>query len=172
MPIDVSWLNFYMPVFGFLFVFVVMFAVLLKTNVLGDNVFTNAFVSFIFGIIFITFSPGVDFITTLLPWFVILVISLLLVLVIVGFSQNDMESFMKPWLGWVFIILLVVAFLVSAIVVFNPILGPYLPGSGVEGEGFLFDVRNFVFGEQFLGGILLLGVALVASWLIAKKAGN
>ena len=158
-----------MPVFGFFFVFVVMFAVLLKTKILGDNAFTNSFVSFIFAIIFITFSPGVDFVATLLPWFVILFITLFLILILVGFSQGKIDSFMKPWITWVFIIALMVIFLVSAIVVFNPVLGPYLPGSNVEGEGFLFTLKDFVYGEQFLGGALLLAIALAASFLIARK---
>ncbi|MEA3329149.1 MAG: hypothetical protein U9Q06_00205 [Nanoarchaeota archaeon] len=171
MVLDISWLNFYMPIFGFLFVFVVMFAILLKTKVLGDNVFTNSFISFIFAVIFITFAPGVDFITMVLPWFVILIVSLLLVLIIVGFSQENMETFMKPWLGWAVIVLLMVIFLVSAIVVFNPVIGPYLPGAE-SGEGALFTLKDFVYGEQFLGGLLILVVAVAASWLIAKKAGG
>ncbi len=158
-----------MPIFGFLFVFVVMFAVLLKTKILGDNAFTNSFVAFIFAIIFITFSPGIDFVTTLVPWFVILFVTLFLILLIVGFSQGKMEDIMKPWVTWVFIALLIIAFLVSAIVVFNPVLGDYLPGSGVEGDGVGFQIKDFIFGEQFLGGLLLLVIAIAASYLIAKK---
>lgn len=168
MALDVSWLNFFMPVFGFFFVYVVMVAILTKTKILGDGVFVNHFVSFVFAIIFITFAPGVDFVATILPWFVILVIALFLVLILVGFSQDKMDKFMQPWLAWVFIVLLMIVFLVSAIVVFNPVLGPYLPGSGVDGEGFLFDIRDFVYGEQFLGGLLLLAVAVAASYLIAR----
>jgi hypothetical protein len=167
MALDVSWLNFYMPVFGFFFVFVVMFAILLKTKILGDNAFTNSFVSFIFAIIFITFSPGIDLFATILPWFVILVVVLFFVLIIIGFSQKEMDSFMKPWLGWVFIIALMVVFLISAVVVFNPVLQPYFPGQPAEGN--LENVKNFFYGEQFLGGALLLVIAVAASWLIARK---
>ncbi len=170
MPIDVSWLGFYMPIFGFLFVFVVMLAILLKTEILGDNVFTNSFVSFIFAIIFITFSPGIDFVSTIVPWFAILIIALFFVLMIVGFSQKDVDDFMKPWLAWVFIVLLIVVFLISAIVVFHPVLEPYLPGTVDDGgNDFLNSVADFFYGEQFLGGLLLLVVAVAASWLIGKK---
>ncbi len=146
-----------------------MFAVLLKTKILGDNAFTNSFISFIFAIIFITFSPGVDFVTTLVPWFVILFVTLFLILIIVGFSQGKMEDIMKPWVTWVFIALLIIAFLVSAIVVFNPVLEQYLPGSEEVGDDVGFQIRDFIFGEQFLGGLLLLVIAIAASYLIAKK---
>lgn len=169
--IDVSWLNYYIPIFGFLFVFVVMFAILSKTEVLGKNPFTNSITSFVFAIIFITFSPGVNLVEMILPWFVILMISLFFVLLIVGFSQKDMDAFMKPGLAWFFIIVLLVIFLFSSIVVFNPFLAPYLPGSEVEGtDPTLVSVTNFIYGEKFIGAFLLFGVAIAVSWVITKKS--
>jgi purine-cytosine permease-like protein len=170
--IDVSWLNFYIPIFGFLFVFVVMFAILIKTKVLGDNPFTNSIVSFVFAIIFITFSPGIDLVEMILPWFVILMISLFFVLLIVAFSQKDMDKFMKPGLAWFFIGVLAIIFLVSSIIVFNPFLSPYLPGSDDSGGNeSLLAIKNFIYGEKFLGAFLLLAIAVAVSWLITKKSG-
>lgn len=170
--IDVSWLNYYMPIFGFLFVFVVVLAVLMKTKILGDNDFVNLIVSFIFAIVFITFSPGVDFVTTVIPWVVILIISLFFVLMLVGFSQEDVKKMMKPWLAWVFIGLLVVIFLVSAMIVFGSTFDGWLPGQAdnPDANPFLISVKNFLYGESFLGALLLLVVAVVASWVITKKS--
>ncbi|PIN94941.1 hypothetical protein COU53_01555, partial [Candidatus Pacearchaeota archaeon CG10_big_fil_rev_8_21_14_0_10_30_48] len=102
---DITWLAYYMPIFGFLFVFTVMYAVLSKTQILGESPFVNLMVSFIFGIIFITFSPGVVYVQTVVPWFVILILSLFFLMMIVGFSQKDMGDFMKPSIAWAFIIL-------------------------------------------------------------------
>ena len=168
--IDYSWLNYFMPIFGFLFVFVVMYAVLAKTKLLGEGQFTNSFVSFIFAIIFVSFSPGIDFVETVIPWFVILFIALFLVMIIVGLSQKKVDDFMKPWMAWVFIVLLAIVFLISAMVVFNPVLGPYLPGqSDVGGEAFLISVKHFLYSERFLGALLLLGIAAVTAWILTKK---
>ena len=169
--VDVSWLNFYMPIFGFLFVFVVMLAILMKTKVLGENQFVNLIVSFIFAIIFVTFAPGVDFVTTIIPWFVILIITLFFVLMLIGFSQKDVDAMMKPWLAWVFIGALAIVFLVSAMVVFGSAFDGWLPGQAdpKDANSFLISMKNFFYGEQFLGALILFIVTVVASWLITKK---
>lgn len=152
---DISWLAYYMPIFGFLFVFTVMYAVLSKTQVLGESPFVNLMVSFIFGIIFITFSPGVVYVQTVVPWFVILILSLFFLMMIVGFSQKDASEFMKPSIAWAFIGLLVVIFLWSAIIVFNPFLQPY--------------IDKFLYSERLYGAVLLGLVAAAASWIITRK---
>ncbi|HRZ85863.1 MAG TPA: hypothetical protein P5277_03720 [Candidatus Paceibacterota bacterium] len=159
--LDFSWLSYYMAIFGFLFVFTVMYAILTKTKILGENAFSNALVSFVIAIIFITFSPGVEYIGTFMPWFSILVICVFCVLVIIGFSQKEMDKFMKPWFAWVGIIILIFIFVLSAIKVFNPILGPYLPG-GDKAMGFFYS-------EKFLGGAILLIIAAAAAWVLTKK---
>ena len=103
-------------------------------------------VSFILGLFLNYFFyekiPGVSFL-------------LYIVLVIVGFSQKEIDSFMKPWIAWLFIGLLVVIFLWSAIVVFNPFLGGY--------------VSRFYNSERFYGGALLFIVALLASWILTRS---
>jgi hypothetical protein len=168
--LDFTWLAYYMAIFGFLFVTILVFALLAKTKLLGDSAWINLFVSFIFAIIFITFSPGVNYVQAIVPWFVILIVCLFLFMLMVGFSQKEVDKFMKPWISWVFVILLIIIFLIAAIKVFNPILAPYLPGSsGAGADSTLLIVTNFLFSERFLGALLLLIVAAVASWVLTKK---
>ena len=152
---DVSWLAYYMPIFGFLLVFTVMYAILAKTKILGEAMGTNLIVSFVFAIIFVSFAPGVRYVQTVLPWFVVLIISLFFFLLIVGFSQKDVDAFMKPAVSWAFIGLLVVVFLWSAIVVFNPFLQPY--------------VDRFTYDDRISGAVLLLAIAAAASWIMTRK---
>lgn len=160
--LDFSWLSYYMAIFGFLFVFTVIYAILAKTKILGENAFTNALVSFVLAIIFITFSPGVRYVQTIVPWFAILIVCVFCVLFLVAFSQKDIDKFLKPWFTWVMILVLIVIFLFSAIVVFNPVLGPYLPG-GAKASGFFYS-------ERFLGGVLLLVIAAAAAWILTRKS--
>ncbi len=155
MAIDLSWLSYYIPIFGFLFVFTLIFAVLAKTKILGESPFVNLFISFIFGIIFVTFVPGVVYVQTIIPWFVILMMSLFFLLMIVGFSQKEIDKFMKPWIAWVFIGLLVVIFVWSAIVVFNPFLQGY--------------IDEYLYSERFSGAFLLLIAAGLASWVLTRS---
>ena len=56
MPIDISGIYFFMPVFSFLFVFLIVYAILARTKILGDSGFVNLLVSFIISIIFMSFS--------------------------------------------------------------------------------------------------------------------
>ncbi|MFA6023025.1 MAG: hypothetical protein WC781_02980 [Candidatus Pacearchaeota archaeon] len=168
--LDFSWLAYYMAIFGFLFVYVVVYAILSNTKLLGDNNYINSLTAFVFAIIFITFSPGVEYVGVVLPWFVILLICLFLFLIMIGFSQKDMSKFMKPWVTWVFIAILIIIFLISAIKVFNPILGPYLPGvSDTGGDPSLLLFKNFFYSEKVLGAIILLIIAAIASWILTKK---
>ncbi|MFA5020283.1 MAG: hypothetical protein WC533_04245 [Candidatus Pacearchaeota archaeon] len=170
MALDFSWLSYYIAIASFLFVFIIVYAVLKKTEVLGKNEWFNVLTSLIMAIVFITFSPGVNYVATILPWFAILIVVLFLLLVVIGFSQKDISSFMKPWFAWVFIILLVIIFVISAIVVFNPIIRPYLPGqTGIE-DPFVLSVKEFAYSDRFVGGALLLVVAIAASWVLVKKS--
>ena len=89
---------------------------------------------------------------------------------IIGFSQKKMDDMMKPGLAWAFIVLLAVVFLISAIVVFNPVLEPYLPGQpDTGGDAFLLSIKHFIYSQKFVGAALLLIIAAVASWIITKK---
>ena len=106
--LDFSWLSYFLAIFGFLLVYVVVYAILTKTKILGENAFVNSITAFILAIIFITFAPGVEYLGAITPWFAILIVSLFFFLVIVGFSQKDIDKFMKPWIAWVFIVLLLI----------------------------------------------------------------
>ncbi|OIO42569.1 hypothetical protein COU56_01635 [Candidatus Pacearchaeota archaeon CG10_big_fil_rev_8_21_14_0_10_31_9] len=171
MAIDFSWLGYYVPIFGFLFVFVVMYAVLSKTSVLGESGFVNSLVSFVFAIIFVTFLPAVNYVQTIIPWFVILIICLFFFLVIVGFSQKDIDKFMKPWIAWVFIGFLALIFLISAIYVFNPVFVKGIADLTGNSQDQVFEsLRKFVISEKFFGGIFLLIIAAVTSWVLTKKS--
>ena len=68
MAIDVSGINFFMPVFSFLFVFVIVYAILAKTKILGDNKFVNLVIGFIMAIIFMSFSSTELYVETIIPW--------------------------------------------------------------------------------------------------------
>src|SRR3989344_8902355 len=113
--LDFSWLSYFMAIFGFLLVYIVVYAILTKTKILGENAFINSITAFILAIVFISFSPGVSYIGIITPWFVILVVSLFFFLVIVGFSQKEIDKFMKPGITWVFIVILLIIFLIAAI---------------------------------------------------------
>jgi hypothetical protein len=169
MVLDITGIYFFMPVFSFLFVFVVVYAVLAKTKVLGDQR-VNLLVSFIIAIIFMNFSSLDLYVRTILPWFVVLLVCLFLVLVIIGFSTKDYEKLTTPGFAWVVVAILIVIFLIAAIRVFNPMFHPELgiTTAGDGQEGVLLQMRH-LFDSQVSGSVLLLILGLIVAWILTKK---
>ena len=84
MALDISGLAYFMPIFGFLFIFVIVFALLDKTKILGGVKWIDVLISFIVAIIFATMTSVREYVEQVTPWFVVLVVALFFILVIVG----------------------------------------------------------------------------------------
>lgn len=168
---DVSF-AYFMPMIVFLLVFIVMFALLAKTKILGGNAFIHLFTSFMVAIVFIA-SPALTDLTQLaLPWVMILVIILVSILLVIGLVKGNLDSIIKnPAVTVAVIIAIIVIFLVSAINVFGPIVKPYLPTatSEIGASSDLLLVKHVLFSPSTIGMIVLLIVAAIASWIITKK---
>ncbi|MEK6820692.1 MAG: hypothetical protein AABX71_03195 [Nanoarchaeota archaeon] len=154
MAIDISGISYFLPIFGFLFVFVIVYALLAKTKLLGDSQLINLIISFIVAIIFSTMASVEEYIETVTPWFVVLVIVLFFILIIIGLSQQKISDIMKPGFVWVFIIALIVIFLISAVKVFS----------------FWQPIKEFVTTEaRIAGAVILLAIAALTAWVLTKK---
>ena len=156
-----------MPVISFLFVFLIVWAVLTKTKLLGDTGFINLFVSFIMAIIFMSFSSLDLYVQTIIPWFIVLFIMVFLVLLIAGLSTKDLSKIMSTKFAWAVIAILLVIFLVAAIKVFNPVLHPDLIVTSGEGTSLVEQIRYAAGGTVF-GTILLIIIAGIVSWVLVK----
>lgn len=170
--VNITGLYFFMPIFSFLFVFIVIYAVLIKTKLLGEGKFLSAVISFIVAIVFMSFSTATfsaeQYVRTIIPWFAVLLVCVFLVLVLAGLSAKDLGAIMKPWFAWVVIILLIVIFVLAAVRVFNPVLSPqYGVDSGGDGQ-FVSQLRG-VFSSGIGGGILLVIIAVIVAWVITRK---
>ena len=171
MALDISALYFFMPVFSFLFVFVIVYAILTKTKVLGESQFVKLLVSFIMAIIFLSFSSMELYLLTVLPWFIVLVVLVFLVLLIFGFSAGDLKGIMNNKFAWVIVAILVVIFLIAAIRVFNPVFDrDLIITSGGEGEGGFGSIIDVIFYSRWSGSILLLIIAIVVAFIVARGA--
>lgn len=166
--LDISGIFLFMPVFSFLFVFVVVYAILAKTKILGGEGGVNLIVSFIMAIIFMNFSSLELYVRTILPWFITLLIILFFVLLIAGFSTKSLDKMMTPTFAWIVVIIVIIVFLIAAIRVFNPVFHPeYIVVSGNQPE-VISQIRS-VFSSQVSGSILLLVIAAIVAWVLTKK---
>jgi len=156
--IDFSGLSALIPVFGFLLVFVVVYALLAKTKILGENKFVHIFTSFCIAILFLVSANAVEYVQVITPWFVAFTISMFFILILVGLMRGKIEDFIKPGVAWIIIIVLIAIFVGSAIYVFGDLIQKYLAGP-----------KGFVLQPQILGTIILILLTLFASWLITRK---
>jgi hypothetical protein len=171
MAIDISGIYFFMPVFSFLFVFVLVYALLAKTKVLGEGKFVHLLISFVIAAIFMTFSSLELYVRTIIPWFVVLLVVILLILMIAGLSTKKLDDIMSKQMAWAFIVILIIIFLIAAIKVFNPVLHPDLVITGGEnGPGIISQIYG-LFGSSgnFFGSLLLIVLVAIVAWVITKK---
>jgi len=159
MAVDISGASYFMPILSLVFVFVIVYALLLKTKLLGDSVAINLIISFIVSVIFAVFVGTREYVETVTPWFVVLIIALFFILVIVGFSGIKSGEIIKPGFVWVFIILLIGVFILAAISVF-----PSSVGNAWD------SLSNFVIENgRISGAVILLIIAGLVAWVIVKK---
>lgn len=168
MAIDISGIFFFMPVISFLFVFLIVWSILVRSKILGEAPWVNLFVGLIMATIFMSFSSLDLYVRTVVPWFVVLFVCVFLVLLMGGLASKDMAVFAKGWLGWVAIVLLVIIFLIAAIKVFNPVFHPDLVITSGEGTSLVEQIRYGADGTVF-GTLFLIIIAALVSWVLVKK---
>jgi hypothetical protein len=165
MAIDISGLVFFMPIFSFFFVFLIIFAILAKSQILGESKWINVLISFIMASIFMFFSSNVTYVQTVVPWFVVLLVVVFLVILMTAFVTKDWDKLLNPGLAWVVVVILVIIFLISAIYVFNPVLHPDYGLASGDGPSILSQISS----SKVFGGILLIIITAIVAWLITKK---
>lgn len=167
--LDISGINFFMPVFSFLFVFIVIYAILFKTKVLGDNKFINSLVSFIMAIVFMSFSSMETYVRSVIPWFIVLVVILFLIMMVGMFSTKEWDKMFTKGFAWIVIVIFIVVFLIVAINVFNPIFHPDRVFVQGDNPQVFSQLIYFIFYSNWAGTILLLIIGAVVAWFISKK---
>lgn len=149
----------FIPVFGFLLVFVVVYALLGKTKILGENKFVHILTSFAVSIIFLVSANAIEYVKIVTPWFAAFIVSLLFIVLIVGLIKGNVEEFFKTkGFAWFVIMVLIIIFIFSAIYVFADLINKYMAGP-----------KAFLLQPTVLGIIILIAITVVASWLLTKK---
>lgn len=153
---NLTQLNFLTPIFAFLFVFVLIYALLAKTKLLGENQFVHLLISFMLSIFFALNVQLVDFVKFNSAWFAVFLVSVFMILLLIGLTHGKIDVVQKSWVAWVLIIGLIVFFIISAAYTFNSWTLTWS------------TVKNWA-GTDWFGSILLIVIAVVASFIIARK---
>jgi hypothetical protein len=166
---DLSGISFFVPIAAFLIVFIVVFLVLKKTKLLGEHDWVLLFISFLMAIIFVSVAGARQYIQTIVPWFAVLIISLVFLLLIVGFVGKPTE-FLTKGIGIAFVIFLALVFLITGFFIYSSALAHYLPGPGF-GTGDNLEATMFldwVYTPRVGGAILLIIISAGVSWILVK----
>ena len=167
MAIEITGINYFMPLFSFFFVVLIVYLILTKTKILGESNFLNFLVSFIMAIIFISFSSIELYVRNIIPWFVVLLIIVFLVLFLAAFSTKDIDKIMTNKFAWAVMIILIIIFMVVAVQVFNPVFHPdkiITSGTGTAGS----QIINFFVNSKYTGTILLVIISAILGWFVTK----
>lgn len=142
-------------VLPFLLVFVLVFAVLQKTKVLGDgNSKVDSLIALVIGLILIGAPQPRQYIVGIIPWLAVALVVLLILFLIYGFGASDAKTglvlpdwFKKNslWAAIVFVVIVVI----SVIIGWNSIGG--------------------WFDSEWMGNVLVLLVIGVALWVAVGK---
>lgn len=158
MSASLSAIGYFVPIFAFLLVFVVVYALLVKTKILGESSAVMLFISFILASFFVVQVSLVDFVQFSSAWFGVIVIGVFFLLLVLAFLPGESPlGFLTKhdWFSWAMLIVILVFFVVSAAYSFN-----YALNWGEVQEWFRSD---------WFGMILLLVIAGIVSWKITAK---
>lgn len=144
----------FMPLVAFLFIFVLVFALLKKTALLGSDG-VNVFISFLVSIIFIVNVQLVDFVKLSTSWVVVFVVCLFFILFVSSIVKAPEEVLTKNKnVAWIIIGLVVILLIFSSSYVFNWAIN--------------WDLLRDWFDEEWFGTVVLLVIAGIVSWNLTK----
>lgn len=172
MVVDISFLTYLAPIFAFLIVFVVSFAVLVKTEIIGDDKWVGLIVSLVIASLFVSMAGAKQYVINVIPWLAVLLVCFFFILFSIGIIGKN-ES-MNKGLAIVFLILAGIVFLVVGFIVFSSYINPYLPTSYEYGTGnpVLGEFFAWLYSSRVTGAILLIIISIVVSWILMKGVGK
>lgn len=165
MAVDVSFITYFAPIIAFLIVFVVVYAVLHKTGIVGGNAWVAAVLSLCVAALFVAFAGTRDYILTVVPWIAALIVCLVILMVIMSFAGAP--KFLLTGAGIVFSLAVLVVFVVSAFFLFSHTLLGYLPNA-TQGATDTSKILNWFFSTRIAGAILLVIVGGIVSYVLIK----
>jgi len=137
--------------------FLLVYAVLVKTKVLGDNNMVSLFLSLIIASFFIVNVNIVKLTEMTTSWFVVFLVCFFMIILLLSFVGKDVPKLFteNKSLAGVVIAIVILLFVVSSSYVFNWAIN--------------WDLIQSWFDKEWFGMVLLIVVAGVVSAVLTKK---
>ena len=163
-------LAFFKPILAFLILFVVMFALLKKTKILGEETFIQLLSSFIVATIFVTAGGVRELVLVSTQGFGVLLMAMFFILIFVGFLGGKSEEIIGKGIGWFFVVVMLLIFLIAGAKIFGGNLGAYIPGphygNGNPNVIYLLDV---LYSPSVMGTILFVIITGIVMFVLVKS---
>ncbi|MBI2100997.1 hypothetical protein HYT53_00105 [Candidatus Woesearchaeota archaeon] len=160
--LDVTGLQYFSGIFVFIFVWLVAYATLLWTRVLGDNKFISALVGLLLGI-FVLISPiATGVVADVAPFLAVIFLFIVLINVAIKMLGADIEAF--PALKGIFIVFIILVIFIAAGLKIREKAN--VPS---ETQTDLSKTVNLIFHPTFLGVILVFAIAVFTIALLAGR---
>lgn len=159
--IDVTGISYFNPIFTFTLLFVIVYAILSKTKILGDSAWIQVIVSLVLSAIFVSVVEVRGYVESVVPGFAILVVLMFFVLFLAAFALGKPDAIAKPWLIWVFIIVLALVFLYQ---------GYY--HLDVSSNHTYLGIKDFLGNSKVSGGLWLAVFAAIVTFAVTRKVAG
>ncbi|PIZ80802.1 hypothetical protein CO154_00785 [Candidatus Pacearchaeota archaeon CG_4_9_14_3_um_filter_31_7] len=104
------------PLLAFILVTVLVYALLSKTGILGENKIVSLIIAAIVGLLFAIVPKAIDFTNTLLPIVAAFLIFIVVTVLVVTFTHGSFADMVgKKGIVWIIVIVLVIIFIYAAI---------------------------------------------------------
>ncbi len=166
--LDVSFLRYFMPIFSFLFIFILTYAILTRVNLFKGK-WVNLTISFTIAVLFL-FTPDamkvIEIATANFVLFLFLIFLILLVFLFIGAKEENITKFItkNSAMAWIIGIIVFLIFAAALTNVYGGVVQAIYGGEGEEGA--LYDVGRVIFNPKVLGVFLLLLIVSQAVRLI------
>ena len=161
--LDVTGLEHFSSIFVFLFVWIVVYAILLWARILGENKFISALVGLLLAI-FVLISPiATSIVADTAPFLAVVFLFIVLINVATKMLGGDVESF--PALRGILLVFIVLMIVIAAGVKIREQAN--VPSETQED---LSKTINLIFHPTFLGTVLVFAIAIFTIALLASKS--
>jgi len=172
--LDFGYLRYFMPIFSFLFIFILAYAILTRINIFKGK-WVNLAISFTISVLFLFTPDAMKVIEVATPSFVLFLFLIFLILMtffFLGIKETHVVDFFRgnATMTWIVGIIVFLIFAGALTNVYGGVVQAIY--GGAEGEkSVLFDVGRVIFNPKVLGVFLLLLIASQAIRLIATSKG-
>lgn len=179
--LDVGILQYFTPLIVFIFVLIILWALLEKINFFG-NKFANLMIAFTLATLFVVIPELNQIVALATPWFVILLIFLLMIILIflfMGVKADFIASVFggeKPNLAvvWIIIVLCIAIFGYAFTQVYGEKIKNITAGSDTTdatgGDALAQNIGQILFTPKIMGMFFLLGLAALVIRFVTIQA--